>query len=69
MDFFDEFEPAINLWGDGKTVEAVATSGVDDIFDFAETLALITRFHFTQEQITSKADTHPNNFAFVYPVE
>ena len=59
MDFFDEFEMAINLWGDGKTVETVASSDPDDIFEFAETLALITKYHFTEK------DNRNENFSFI----
>lgn len=59
MDFLDEFETAINIWGDGKTVESVASASSDDIYEFAETLALITKHHFTQKE-------EPNeNFSFI----
>ena len=59
MEFTDEFETALDLWGDGKIVESVASAGVEDLFEFAETLALITRLHFKQEQ-------KPNeNFSFI----
>jgi hypothetical protein len=59
MDFIDEFEEAIKLWGDGKTAEAVATSRPEVMFELAETLALITRNHSTQNKPINE------NFSFI----
>lgn len=59
MDFFEEFETAIKLWSDGKTVESISSADNDYIFEFAETLALITRHHTKDKQ-------RPNeNFSFI----
>ncbi|WP_026600861.1 hypothetical protein [Methylomonas sp. 11b] len=59
MDFIEEFETSIKLWGDGDIIESLSSSEADDVFEFAETMALITRYHFNQNQ-------QPNeNFSFI----
>lgn len=59
MDFVEEFDTAIKLWGDGDIIEALSESSEEDVFEFAETMALISKYHFSQ-------DSKPNeNFSFV----
>lgn len=50
MDFIEEFETAISLWGDDNIVESIASANVEDLFEFAETLSLISKYHFSQSQ-------------------
>jgi hypothetical protein len=43
MDFIEEFDTAIKLWGDGDIIEAISESAEEDVFEFAETMALISK--------------------------
>mgnify|MGYP000456264223 CR=1 FL=1 len=63
MDFVEEFELSINLfrdiYGDGNIINAVNSADKDDIYEFTETLYLISKYHF-------KFENKPNeNFSFV----
>jgi hypothetical protein len=59
MDFIEEFDTAIKLWGDGDIIEAISESAEEDIYEFAETMALISKYHFTPKGKPNK------NFSFV----
>lgn len=59
MDFCEEFETSIMLMSDGDIIESLSSAEADDIFEFAETMALISKYHF-------KHDQEPNeNFSFI----
>ena len=60
MEFIEEFDTSLKLWAGGENIaEALFNRDREDVFEFAETMALISRYHFQ-----SKA--HPNeNFSFV----
>jgi len=59
MDFIKEFDTTINLWGNGDIIKAISESSEEDVFEFAETMALISKYHFSE-------DSKPNeNFSFV----
>lgn len=59
MNFSEEFETSIKLWGDGDIIESLSSADADDVFEFAETMALISKYHFKHNQ-------QPNeNFSFI----
>lgn len=59
MDFIEEFETSIKLWGGGDIIDAISNRPSEDVFEFAETMALISRYHF-------KSDNKKNeNFSFI----
>lgn len=59
MDFIEEFDTAIRLWTDGDLFKALSERPNDEVYEFAETLALISRYHF-------RSDGQPNeNFSFI----
>lgn len=59
MEFLKESDLAIRLWSDGDIAKAIYSSGNDDLYEFAETMALIAKYHF-------KSDGKPNsNFSFI----
>lgn len=59
MEFIEEFETSIKLWGEGDINEALSSADVEDVFEFAETMALISRYHFKDRR-------QPNeNFSFI----
>lgn len=59
MDFSEEFETSIKLWGDGDIIKSLSNAQPDDVYEFAETMALISKHHFT-------SDKNPNkNFSFI----
>jgi hypothetical protein len=59
MDFIEEFNTAIRLWTDGDIFKSLVERPNDEVYEFAETLALISRYHF-------KSTDKPNeNFSFI----
>jgi hypothetical protein len=59
MEFIKEFDTSIRLFGDGNIVKALSSAKTEDVFEFAETLNLISKYHFRYEQ-------KPNeNFSFI----
>ncbi|MBU2984910.1 hypothetical protein KO528_06090 [Saccharophagus degradans] len=59
MDFIEEFDDIISLWSNGDPIEAISNASEDKVFEFAETMALSSRYHF-------KPESKPNrNFSFI----
>ena len=59
MDFCKEFETTLKLTSDGDIVEFMSNAEDEKVFEFAETIAMISRYHFRN---TNK----PNeNFSFI----
>ncbi len=59
MEFIEEFDEALGLWADGDIVKAIHNSSDKDVYEFAETLALIAKYYF---QPSTKLN---ENFSFV----
>lgn len=59
MDFIEEFDDVIELWGEGDLAHAIMESPEEDIYEFTETLALSTKYHFVQNEKGN------DNFSFV----
>lgn len=59
MDFIEEFDTAIRLWTNGDLFKDLAERPNDEVYEFAEVLALISRHHH-------KPTEQPNdNFSFI----
>lgn len=59
MEFIEEFDTAIGLWTNGNVADAIHNSSANELYEFAETLALIAKYHF-------QPSTKPNeNFSFI----
>jgi hypothetical protein len=58
MDFIEEFDTAIRLMTNDDLFKAVMDGSDDDIFEFSETLALISAHHFNTKQSVN------DNFSF-----
>jgi hypothetical protein len=59
MEFIEEFDTAIRLWTNGNIVNDIHNRSAKDVYEFAETLALIAKYHF-------QPSAKPNeNFSFI----
>lgn len=58
MEFIEEFDTALSLWPKGELFENLETRPADEVFELAETLALIAKYHFSPEKGPNK------NFSF-----
>lgn len=60
MEFIEEFDQSVKLWTDGDDlIKTLLERDKEDVFEFAETMALISRYHF-------RSNEKPNeNFSFV----
>ena len=59
MEFIKESDQAIQLWSDGDISKAIYSSSNDELYEFAELMALIAKYHFSY-------DGKPNNnFSFI----
>jgi len=59
MDYIEEFETAIKLWADGDLFKELIERPNDEVFEFAEVLALITRNHSSSNKRINE------NFSFI----
>lgn len=59
-EFVSEFDLAIKLWSSNNIIERIETADDEELFEFAETLALISRHHFI-----GNAEKENENFSFV----
>lgn len=58
MEFIEEFDTSIRLMANGDLFKAIMDGNDDDIFEFSETLGLISAHHFNSKQLVN------DNFSF-----